>query len=148
MSTKIQITNRTKKYVGIAIVLFALLYATLPFTIYRGWGYPDMIAWVINRIPFVHANLTPAMLYQWEAKALAHTFDVLLVIFLIVLGLIIHSIFSKKEEETQNSNIVNIGKVNQEIRSKLNKIKKINNYREVDNLISIISCRYDLRRGC
>lgn len=85
----ISVTDKTKKYFGPAIIIYGLLLALLEFTQYRGWGWPNMVAPVLNLLPFVDTNATN--LYRVEEKVLAHTFDVLLGIFLIVVGLMIRS---------------------------------------------------------
>lgn len=116
-----QLQRKTGAYIGVVIILLGFLYATLPYTIYRGWGWPNVIAWVINLVPWF--NVQPSVLYQWEVKLLAHSFDIALVAFLIILGLLIHSMFSNQEDDKPKKT-KDIGDINRETREYMKKLKK------------------------
>jgi hypothetical protein len=118
-------SSKTIKYLGLAILVLGLALAFLPYTGNRGWGWPEVITWVVSTLSLGHTHLEPNILYAVEAKVLAHTADLLFGLFVVFIGMIIYHIFWGKDPSDIDERYRNdAGKINREIRTHLEKIRR------------------------
>ena len=94
-----RLSVKAKRLSILSLSIIALLYATLQYTIYRGWG---VVEWIVRFGNFVFPkfNWDIQEAYKLQAKVLAHTFDVALAIFIIVVVFLIIELFKNQKDES------------------------------------------------
>lgn len=119
-------SSKTIKYFGWAILILGLAIAFLPYTQYRGWGWPQLISQIVCVLSLGHIYIDPNALYAIEAKVLAHTADLLFFLAVVFIGLVIHSIFFGKDIPNSGRKQSNedIGIINKKIRLHFEKLRK------------------------
>ncbi len=115
------LSPQTRTFFIFIVVLFALLYGMLPYTVLRQPSVVERVVTVLNKLPFV--NLDLALTQQWTYAWIGKAFDIVLVIFVVIAVLfVVQAIKDVVKGKPQGK--MSIGEINREIRNKMNKFKK------------------------